>query len=65
MRSAAAIDGYLPVQSSRAGQQMDIAAIEPGVHAIAVELELVRPLIAARSFRDQPRQLRLDPRGKR
>ena len=47
-----------------AGQQVDIATIEPGVHAIAVVLELVRPLIAVRSFRDQPRELRLDPRGK-
>ena len=47
-----------------AGQQVDIATIEPGVHAIAVVLELVRPRIAVRSFRDQPRELRIDPRGK-
>jgi hypothetical protein len=52
-----------PVEAG-AGQQTDIAAVEPGVHAIAVEFELVGPLVAARRFCDQPRELRLDPCGK-
>jgi hypothetical protein len=37
-----------------ASQQPDIAAIEPGVHAVSVEFELVAPLVAARRFGDQP-----------
>ena len=33
-----------------AGQQPDLATVEPGVHAIAVEFELVGPFVAARGF---------------
>jgi hypothetical protein len=46
-----------PVEPGTA-QQAVIAAIEPGMHAVAVEFELVRPLVAIRRFRDQ---LRLGP----
>jgi len=47
-----------------AGQQADIAAIEPGMRAIPVEFELMGPLAAAPRFRDEPRKLGLDPCGK-
>lgn len=44
-----------------AGQQMEITAIEPGVHAIAVKFELMGPFVAALRFSDQPSELGLDP----
>jgi hypothetical protein len=47
-----------------ASQQMDIAAVEPCVHAISIELELVAPLVAARRFLYQLAELWLDPRRK-
>jgi hypothetical protein len=33
-----------------AGQQPDLGAIDPGVHAISIALELVRPILAAWDF---------------
>jgi len=44
-----------------AGQQAHSAAIEPRMHAIAVELDFVEPLRAVRRFLDELRQLRPDP----
>jgi hypothetical protein len=44
-----------------AGQQTEITAIEPGVHAIAVKFELMGPFVAALRFSDQPSELGLDP----
>ena len=46
------------------GQQADIAAIDPGVHAISVEFELVAPLVAGGGFLHELAELRLDPCGK-
>ena len=46
-----------------AGQQPHLGAIDPGVHAISIELELVSPIIAARGFLHQLTTLGLDPRG--
>jgi hypothetical protein len=44
-----------------ASQHPDIAAIEPGVHAIAIEFELMAPLATAWSFLHELAELRLDP----
>jgi hypothetical protein len=44
-----------------AGQQLYRAAIEAGVHAVAVELDLVQPLVAFRRRVDELGQLRRDP----
>jgi hypothetical protein len=49
-----------PVEPS-AGQQLYRAAIEAGVHAVAVELDLVQPLVAFRRRVDELGQLRRDP----
>ena len=45
-----------------AGQQPDLGAIDPGVHAISIALELVRPILAAWDFLHQLTELGLDPR---
>ena len=44
-----------------AGQQFHRAAIEPGVHAVTVEFDLVEPLIALRRRVDELGELRRDP----
>jgi hypothetical protein len=44
-----------------AGQQSDFAAIDAGVHAIAIVLDLVDPAGTVWRFVHEPRQLRLDP----
>src|SRR3984957_1712723 len=44
-----------------AGQQLDVAAIDAGVHAIAIVLDLVDPAGTVRRFVHESRQLRLDP----
>ena len=49
-----------PVQAG-AGQQPDLAAVDAGVHAVAVVLDLVQPFLARRRFVDEARELRLDP----
>src|SRR5262249_34260167 len=49
-----------PVEAG-AGQQLDLPAIQPGVHAIAVVLDLVQPIIARWRFVRDTGELRLDP----
>jgi hypothetical protein len=62
VRSAVAIAGYLPVQSSPVpGQQPDITAIEPGMHAEAVVFDFMQPLVAVRRCLHEQRQLRPYP----
>ena len=45
------------------GQQLSAAVFKPGVHAVAVMLDLVQPLVAGGRFLDQAGQLGLDPFG--
>jgi len=49
-----------PIQAG-SGEQLDIAAIDTRVHAVAVILNLVQPVLALRRFLDEARQLGLDP----
>ena len=49
-----------PVEAG-ARQQSHGAAIEARMHAVAVELDFVQPLVALRRRVDQLRQLRRDP----
>ena len=49
-----------PVQA-RPGQQFDLATVDPGVHAVAIVLDLVQPAGARRRLIYQARELRLDP----
>jgi hypothetical protein len=44
-----------------AGEQLDGSAVEPGVNAVAVELDFVQPLVPFRRRVDQLRKLRRDP----
>ena len=44
-----------------ARQQRGLAAIDPGMHAVAVVLDLVQPAGACRRLVHQARELRLDP----
>jgi hypothetical protein len=44
-----------------AGQQLDGAAVEARMHAVAVEFDFVQPLVAVRGGVDQLGQLRRDP----
>ena len=44
-----------------AGEQLHGAAVEPGMHAVAVIFDFVQPLATVRSSLHQPRQLRCDP----
>ena len=44
-----------------AGQQPHRATIEPRMHAVAVELDLVQPLWSVRRLVDERGQLRPDP----
>src|SRR5712692_2500271 len=44
-----------------AGQQLDGAPVQPRMHAVAVELDLVQPFGAFRRRVDELRQLRPDP----
>ena len=44
-----------------AGEELYRAAVEPRVHAVAVEFDLVQPLIALRRRVDELGQLRRDP----
>ena len=50
---AAAIAGYLGVQSSPVRVAAHTAAIEARVHPVAVELDFVEPLGAVRRFVDE------------
>jgi len=50
-----------PVEAS-AGQELDLPRIQPGVHAIAVVLDFVQPIVARRDLVHGTRELRLDPR---
>ena len=43
------------------GQQFHRAAVEPRMHAVAVELDFVQPLIAFRRRVDELSELRRDP----
>ena len=43
------------------GQQFHRAAVEPRMHAVAVELDFVKPLVAFRRRVDELGQLRRDP----
>jgi hypothetical protein len=45
------------------GQQFDVAAVDAGVHAVAVVLDLVQPAVARRRLIYKARELRLDPFG--
>lgn len=47
-----------------AGRQPDLGAIDPGVHAISIELELMRPILAACGFLHQLTELGLDLRDR-
>ena len=49
-----------PIQA-RPGQQLDVAAVDARVHAVAVVLDLVQPAVARRRLVYQARELRLDP----
>jgi hypothetical protein len=49
-----------PVEAG-AGQQLHSAAVEPRMHAVAVELDFVQPLAAFRRRVDQLCELRRDP----
>jgi len=44
-----------------AGEELHRAVVEAGVHAVAVEFDLVQPLIAFRRFVDELGQLRRNP----
>ena len=61
---AQGFDGALismrPIQSG-SGEQLDLAAIDPRVHAVAVVLDLVQPVSALGRFLDEARQLGLNP----
>jgi hypothetical protein len=48
-----------------AGQQPNIAVLEPGMHAEPVVFDFVQPLVAVRRGIDELRQLRPYPLGKR
>ena len=52
-----------PVEAC-AGQQLDVAAVDARVHAVAVVLDLVQPAVARRRLVYQARELRLDPFGR-
>jgi hypothetical protein len=39
-------------------------AVDPGVHAVAVVLDFVQPLVARQRFLNEARELRLDPLGR-
>jgi hypothetical protein len=43
------------------GEQLDVFAVDTRVHAVAVELDFVQPVLARRRFFNEARQLRLDP----
>ena len=49
-----------PVQAG-SGQQLDVPAVQPRMHAVAVILDLVQPVVAAGRFLNQAREPRLDP----
>jgi hypothetical protein len=49
-----------PVEAG-ARKQPHVAAVEPGVHAVAVELDFVQPLRPVRRRVDELGQLRPDP----
>jgi predicted component of type VI protein secretion system len=51
-----------PVQAG-ARQQLDLTAVNAGVHAVAVVLDLVQPAAARWRLVHQARELRLDPLG--
>ena len=53
-----------PVQAC-ARQQLDLAAFDAGVHALAVVLNLMQPVVARWRLVYQARELRLDPLGGR
>jgi hypothetical protein len=46
-------------------QKPDRAPVQPGVHPITVELDLVKPLGPIRRRVDEPSELRLNPRRQR
>jgi len=48
-----------------AGQQPDRAAVQPGVHPVAVEFEFMQPLRPFRRLVDQFGELRFDPTRER
>ncbi len=48
----------------RARQQLRLVALDPGMHPIAVELDLVQPAVTGRRLVDEARELRLDPLGR-
>jgi hypothetical protein len=53
---------YSPIQP-RTGQQTDIAAVEPDVHAVSVEFGFGSPSVAARRFPHELADLQPDPSG--
>ena len=46
-----------------AGEEPHLAAVEPGMHAVAVEFDFVQPLVAVRRGVNELRQLRPYPFG--
>ena len=52
-----------PVQP-RARQQLGLASLNSGVHAVAVELDLMQPAVTSRRLVDDARELRLNPLGR-
>jgi hypothetical protein len=49
-----------PVEPRARGDQLDLPTIDAGVHAVAIEFQLMRPALAFRGFGDELRQLRPD-----
>src|ERR1700704_3455462 len=49
-----------PVQAG-SGEQLDLVAIDPRMHAVAVVLDLMKPVLAHRRVVDEARKLRFDP----
>jgi len=49
-----------PIQAG-SGEQLDIVAIDPRVHAVVVVFDLVQPIGALGRFLGEARELRLDP----
>jgi hypothetical protein len=47
----------------RAGQGPNRASIQPGMHAVTVELDFVQPFRPVRRFVDELGELRSDPLG--
>ena len=59
-RPDGALIAMRPVESG-AGEQLDVATVDPRVHSVPVVLDLVHPGGTGRRLIDEARELRLDP----